>query len=115
MFEIISSNHEWRFSMDKQSLRESWVQRIEAYRKSGLSAKVWCAKNNLNVHTLRYWIQKTGKQKQDTQTWASVSLETLEKSSPSPIQICYRDFSIYLSNGFLEEDLFLTLKVIDSL
>ena len=31
--------------MDKQSLRESWVQRIEAYRKSGLSAKAWCEKN----------------------------------------------------------------------
>lgn len=38
--------------------RKKWKQLVDDCLHSGQSAPVWCKANNINVHTLRYWIKK---------------------------------------------------------
>lgn len=50
--------------MSRKSNREAWVKHVNDQRESGLSRKMWCEKNNLNVHTFSYW--STRLKKEDT-------------------------------------------------
>ncbi len=41
--------------MDMKSNRSQWRERVEAFERSGLSRRVWCAAQGLSVGTLDYW------------------------------------------------------------
>ena len=43
----------------KKSVKlELWKERLEDQHSSGLTQKEWCAKNDLSISTLRYWIRR---------------------------------------------------------
>jgi transposase-like protein len=87
-------------SVDKRSL---WKSRIDQYRASGLSAKEWCAKNDTNFNTLKYWISRlnkesTVKRNSAATTFVAVPAEPLLKSKSS-ILIRLGKISIEVSDG----------------
>ncbi|QTL99141.1 hypothetical protein GM661_14845 [Iocasia frigidifontis] len=38
--------------------REIWIERIQDYKASSLTAAKWCEENGLNINSLRYYIHK---------------------------------------------------------
>lgn len=82
----------------KDTERTLWERRIEDYRTSKLTAVQWAEENNLSVHKLRYYINKTNKEKKqnisndpkETQ-WVQIiveeSINNLQTSKPLTIII----------------------------
>ncbi|WP_430383876.1 IS66 family insertion sequence element accessory protein TnpA [Anoxynatronum buryatiense] len=52
--------------MNHATIRELQISQVEAYRSSDKPAKVWCEENQLNLHTLKYWIRKLNRQAKDS-------------------------------------------------
>ncbi|EYE87234.1 hypothetical protein Q428_14410 [Fervidicella metallireducens AeB] len=44
--------------MSKEELRAQWLERIKAYKASGLTQAAFCKENNLNIKQLCYWLRK---------------------------------------------------------
>lgn len=64
-----------------------WEERIASFRASGQSAPAWCNEHGVNIHTLRYWLQKTSASHKSEPTvpvkWLSV--EAAEGGGGQPI------------------------------
>ncbi|MBF4696106.1 IS66 family insertion sequence element accessory protein TnpA [Fusibacter ferrireducens] len=76
--------------MKNESLRQLWSDRITEWKSSGLTASAWSIQNDLNVHTLKYWIQKFNKEKLSVPKTNWVTLESpkeKDKCSTSPVYI----------------------------
>ncbi|GMA49401.1 hypothetical protein GCM10025857_31090 [Alicyclobacillus contaminans] len=43
---------------EQAELRESWRERVAAFRASGLSGAAWCAANQVKEHQLWYWVRQ---------------------------------------------------------
>lgn len=41
--------------MSESSKQALWLSRIGSWRRSGLSRRVWCDRQGVNVHTFDYW------------------------------------------------------------
>lgn len=84
--------------------REFWIERIETYKNSGLSATQWCKEEGIAVHKLRYRITQFNKEKQDKPTkikWTTViPKETIEERSLSPLKVIIGISTIEISPGF---------------
>jgi len=101
-------------SNDKQDL---WKSRIDQYRTSGLSAKVWCDKNHVSYHAMKYWNTKlnkksTDKPKSPAPVFVAVPAGPASHSKP-PIVIHLGNVSIEVSdvcNSQLLSDLIGILK-----
>ncbi|WAH35667.1 IS66 family insertion sequence element accessory protein TnpA [Alicyclobacillus dauci] len=39
-------------------LRETWRERVAAFRDSGLSGAAWCAEQGIKEHQLWYWVSR---------------------------------------------------------
>lgn len=61
--------------MKNESIRKLWSERITEWKSSGLSASAWSLQNDLNVHTLKYWVQKFNKEKLSVPKTDWVTLE----------------------------------------
>ncbi|WP_438938609.1 IS66 family insertion sequence element accessory protein TnpA [Alicyclobacillus suci] len=70
-------------------MRETWRERIDQFRASGLSGAAWCAENGIKEHQLWYWIRRFPDSLSGNQPrFVSVSVEPLPPSSSgSPISI----------------------------
>ena len=84
--------------------REFWIERIEAYKDSGLSAAQWCKEEGIAVHKLRYRITQFNKEKEDKATktkWTTViPKNTIEEKSLSPLKVIIGISTIEISPGF---------------
>lgn len=67
--------------MNQETLHKLRTRQVEAYRNSGKTAQVWCDENQLNIHTLKYWIRKLNRQEEDKNTPQWVSL--IQEQPPS--------------------------------
>ena len=68
--------------MNQDENKLLWMQRINVYRSSGLSAKKWCEANQINFHALGYWTRKLKKENAsavDSNQWVSVEITDSEK------------------------------------
>ncbi|QTL97702.1 hypothetical protein GM661_18025 [Iocasia frigidifontis] len=56
--------------------REIWIERIQDYKASSLTAAKWCEENGLNINSLRYYIHKFNKEKKEQESsqtkWTAV-------------------------------------------
>ncbi|SNT30736.1 hypothetical protein SAMN05446037_10851 [Anaerovirgula multivorans] len=94
--------------MSKEETRLMWIERIEAYRLSGLSAKKWCEENEINFHALSYWSRKFKKEKAatgDSKQWLSVEIpkspkEVLKPNSSTAIKVQIGVGTIEVEAGF---------------
>lgn len=84
--------------------REFWMERIESYKNSGLSATKWCNEEGIAVHKLRYRITQFNKEKEDKPTktkWTTlIPKETIEEKSLNPLKVIIGNSTIVISSGF---------------
>jgi hypothetical protein len=82
-------------------------QQVIDYQSSGKSAAVWCSENDLNVHTLRYWLTKCNREaKADFNVKQETFIELKQTLiNGVPIIIKIGAISIELYSGFREETL----------
>ena len=92
---------------EKRALR---MEQVAEYRQSGLSAEQWCQENELNLHTLKYWITKLNRETRDPQEetcqWVSLSGES------SDLHVTVGTVTITLKPGFDPELLRQTIQVL---
>lgn len=70
--------------LSKEETRLMWIERIEAYRASGLTAKKWCEENEVSFHALGYWSRKFKKENAatgDAKQWLSVEMPKSAKET----------------------------------
>jgi hypothetical protein len=57
--------------------REIWIERIQDYKASSLTAAKWCEENGLSINSLRYYTHKFNKEKKEQESnqtkWATVT------------------------------------------
>lgn len=60
--------------------KNNWREKVTAYRASGQSQKEWCAKNDVNIHTLKFWLQKekTVTSPKETCQWLPLNINESE-------------------------------------
>lgn len=62
--------------MDRELNKQKWQEVIESQRSSGLSQKQWCEENQVNLHSLRYWVRRLKAIKTETDEVRWVSLDS---------------------------------------
>lgn len=92
--------------MSRAELRALWEGRIASFRASGQSAPAWCDEHGVNIHTLRYWLQKTSASRKSEPTipvkWLSVEVAeggAGHSMSEGKIAICIGDARIEVEPG----------------
>ena len=85
--------------MNQETIHELRSKQVEAYRNSGKTAQIWCDENQLNIHTLKYWIQKLNRQEKDSNVPQWVSLIQDQPASAS-LTIRVGSASIDITSGF---------------
>ncbi len=82
----------------RAKLKTLWEQRLEQWRKSGLSQVNWCRQQNLNAHQLTYWKLKLQPRKDQDKLIPLVVSQPPEPLENHPI-------IIHLGNARLEASL----------
>lgn len=101
--------------MSNRKPQEYWEQIVQECTSSGLSARKWCAENNIKVTAYQYWHTKIRKQKeqQSDPVWAKISLvQDKDSIKSSRITILYRDFSLEVEK---DSDMDLLTKILKAM
>lgn len=101
---------------DKKQL---WVDRIQDYKSSGLTATKWCEDNNTSVHKLRYQINKINnedKQNSKQTVWASIipAIPIAEKELEKPLKVTIGQSTIEVAPGFDPETFESVVRILAS-
>jgi len=93
---------------------------VEECRKSGMTAKEWCASKGINYHSYTHWASKINKEARSAplkpMQWAdvtSVANKTPGKETPEVKLICGK-WTITIEPGFSPGLLAKVLKVVDT-
>jgi len=98
----------------KEEDRKLWIDRIDDYRSSGLTAVKWAEDRGISVHKIRYYIHKFNKEKKQSSNqkskeikWASiVPAETMVNNKPNnPLKVIIGKATIEVASGY-DEDTF---------
>jgi len=98
----------------KEEDRKLWIDRIDDYRSSGLTAVKWAEDRGVSVHKLRYYIHKFNKEKKQSLNqeskeikWATiVPAETMVNNKPNnPLKVIIGKATIEVASGY-DEDTF---------
>lgn len=44
--------------MNREFNQKKWQEIIDHQRSSGLTQKLWCEANDINIHNFRYWVNR---------------------------------------------------------
>lgn len=90
-------------------------QQVCDYRASGKTAAAWCAENDLNIHTLRYWLTKCNREA--TTDHKQETFIELKQASANEVPVIVKlgTVSIELYSGFQAETLREAITAIRSL
>lgn len=95
----------------KDEDRKLWIDRINDYRSSGLTAVQWAEDRGVAVHKLRYYIHKFNKEKKqelkqesNEVQWASVAPKTskVNNSVDNHLKVTIGKATIKVAPGFDE-------------
>ena len=92
-------------------------QQVSDYRSSGKTAAAWCSENNMNISTLRYWLNKFRHEaKVETEQEIFVEFKQQQPSAKDvPLIVKIGAVSIELYPGFKAETLREAIAAIRSL
>ena len=91
-----------------------WTDQISEYRQSGESLVEWCEKNDVKLHTMKYWLRKqspVANEKPET-AWVSCMVEEPPKEA---ITLKIKNVEIEVMSGFQDELLLKVLRTLDQL
>jgi hypothetical protein len=89
----------------RRRLRESWQQRIEEWRHSGLSQGEYCRRNQIKWHQFIYWKKRLIEKAVAAVTFVPVPIRRLKppepKASGSVLKLIVGDrFKVEITPGF---------------
>ena len=96
----------------KEEDKKLWMDRIDDYRSSGLTAAKWSEENDIAAHRLRYYIHKFNKEKKlesntDSEEiqWASVvpKAPAIENYPANTLKVTIGTATIEVHAGFDKE------------
>lgn len=76
-----------------QTKRATWLRVVEEFKSSGLSLSSFSERKKINIHTLRYWVQKSATAAAEAKP-SSLFVEA--RSFPQPISLPSSENSIVL-------------------
>lgn len=91
-----------------------WTGQISAYRQSGEPLVQWCEKNDIKIHTMKYWLRKQSPVSKESQETAWVSC-MVEEPSSNTITLKIKNVEIEVMSGFQDELLLKVLRTLDQL
>lgn len=91
--------------------RVLWEKRFAQQKASGLSMQAWCLKNDINIHTYKYWKCRLGLLSSND-SFIELPKET---NISSGIEIIYREFCIKLNEDFDQKLLIQCLRAFQGL
>ena len=81
---------------------DEWIQLIEEYRGSGLQQKEFCAKHDLSINTLRFWLYKRSKSRSESDSKPAPTFLPVEVvASPAPQARAGKIIEVALRSGAL--------------
>lgn len=109
----------------KKVIHKKWEQILSDQFQSGLTKSKWCAENDINIHSFRYWKRKISYFKSDNSSinnskpedkfeWASVLLSS-DSDKASRIDLDVSGIKISISPEFDETLLIRLIKVLKKL
>lgn len=95
----------------------NWIDLIQDYKSSGLTAAKWCKEKGFKVHILRYQINKLNKEKKapsNENRWVSVVPANIisDELAPKPLKIVIGQSTIEVTPGFDPGTLKAVVKVL---
>ena len=100
-------------NLEEQSMLRR--QQVNDYRASGQTTAAWCSENNINISTLRYWLNKINREAK-TDPKQEIFIEFKQPSAKEiPVIIKIGTISIELYAGFQAETLREAIAAIRSL
>lgn len=90
-----------------------WSGQISEYRKSGETLVTWCEKNDVKIHTMKYWLRKQSPVLKNPETaWVSC---VVEEPVSDTIILRIKNVEIEVMSGFQDELLLKVLRTLDQL
>ena len=107
---------------NNEKLEKIWTEKIEDFKKSGLSQKDWCEANDLTCNQLKYWLYKSRigtDQSQNTKRdpkWIPVDVKEDTDSIKNDDKLILKigDISIEINPGYNKELLSDVLSLLKS-
>jgi transposase-like protein len=84
--------------MKTRKTREIWQEIIKQYQASNQSQTTFSKEQNINVHTLKYWLKKFNQENKEDTTWAELKIKP-ESKAPSMITIEHDDIKIHIPHS----------------
>lgn len=91
-----------------------WSGQISEYRKSGETLVKWCEKNDIKIHTMKYWLRKQSPVSQEKPETAWVSC-MVEEPVRNTITLKVKNVEIEVMSGFQDELLLKVLRTLEQL
>ena len=90
-----------------------WSGQISEYRKSGETLVKWCEKNDVKIHTMKYWLRKQSPvSKKQEPAWVSC---VVEEPSSDTITLKIKNVEIEVMSGYQDELLLSVLRTLEQL
>ncbi|EYE87116.1 hypothetical protein Q428_15245, partial [Fervidicella metallireducens AeB] len=104
-------------------LRAQWLERIKAYKASGLTQAAFCKENNLNIKQLSYWVRKYRNIEQEqknnsdeSQNWLALDIKNnMSQTEKDVINVRVGKAVVEIKPGFDKNHLLNLLKVLETL
>lgn len=95
----------------------NWIELIQDYKSSGLTAAKWCEEKGFKVHILRYQINKLNKEKKKASNktqWASIvpTNLTVNGSIAKPLKVIIGQSTIEVTPDFDPDTLKAVVKIL---
>ena len=91
------------------SLKQQWVEKIAAWRESGLSIAAWCRQNNEGYHRFIYWRKRLQQNTQTSGRFVSLTFE------PPSLAVQCKGVTLQIERGFDRDLLREVLSVLKAL
>jgi len=95
-----------------------WTERIEEFKKSGQTKKLWCMNNNVSIKTFYGWFKKLSAKKtprantQNQFVLAQPVAEVMGGKNEAGVSIKINHTEILVHRGFCEETLSGVIRVV---
>ena len=86
--------------MGNTELLNEWRERIEDYRRGGLTMIQWCEKTGYSIGQLKYWIAKFNKLARESEAGGWTRVNVVDSNSTAKITVHVGVARIEVERGF---------------
>ncbi|MBI9104033.1 MAG: hypothetical protein JEY99_16580 [Spirochaetales bacterium] len=85
--------------------KEQWINHLDAWKSSGLSANKYCIENGINKNSFRYWIDKDKGKSKKNKSFVKLNIqEPLSINERESISLKYGSYEITIPSDFKKKE-----------